>query len=585
MPNTHRNRVIKGIVSILFLALSLLNMGTGAFAAPNYQEQVTSTERSAQTDSTPPAEIQPTSTPLPAATQTGSAPATGTVATGAVPQSTVNDLPPSPARPLPALFASGAYAQNQLVVRFKPSTGTDRIDECFQGDDIQVLSEIEELNSFVLAVPPEKTADLFYRVLDCRGALYVEPNFLLQAADTLPNDPAFGLQYGLQNIRAPQGWDLTTGSAAVTIAIVDTGVDYGHPDLAGKLVAGYDFVNNDNNPQDDNGHGTHVAGIAAALSNNGTGVAGVSWGARIMPVKVLNAGAGGTYADTAAGVVWAVDHGAQVINLSLGGTGPSAVLEDAIRYAHGKGALVVAAAGNAGANFVLYPARYPNVIAVARTDSADHWSGSNYGPEVDLSAPGSAIYSTVIGGYDTRSGSSMSTGFVSGLAAILMGVPGNASPDVIESQMETAALDIEFPGWDDYTGAGLIQVDAAIQLAVQSVLPTASPTNPSGSAGSTSNPVAATNSPLLISTWTASPTLVTQTVTATLTFEPGPTIATTGSPIASASPAGSADEVHAQGEAGNLLEPPSPAADYLLPCAGLALIALGLLLLLAFRKK
>jgi thermitase len=400
----------------------------------------------------------------------------------------------------------------------------------------------------------------------------VEPNFLLQAADTLPNDPSWGLQYGLANIRAPQGWDLSTGSAAVTIAIVDTGVDYAHPDLAGKLTSGYDFVNNDDIPQDDNGHGTHVAGIAAASSNNATGVAGVSWGARIMPVKVLNASGGGSYANTADGVIWAVDHGAQVINLSLGGTGPSALLEDAINYAYSRGAVVVAAAGNTGSNFVLYPARYPNAIAVARTNSANNWDGSSFGPEVDLSAPGTLIFSTVVGGYDYNSGSSMSTGFVSGLAAILIGIPGNGSPGAIKSQMESTALDIEFAGWDEYTGAGLIQMDAAIREALPPTNPPENSANPSINAGSGPIQVAPTSTPT--PTWTVSPILPSQEFTLTFTHEAGSTIYVTETITGASTEEES--EVKAQGDSGN---------NFVLPCIGILFIVLGLFLVWFFKRK
>jgi thermitase len=475
---------------------------------------------------------------------------------------------------LPAIFASGTYAPGELVVRFKASTRETRIDECLRGIDARIRTEIEELNTLVLRSSPGKIASIYKHVLDCAGVLYVEPNFLLQAADTIPNDPHWGLQYGLVNIRAPQGWDLTTGSAAVTIAIIDTGVDFGHPDLAGKLVAGYDFVNNDADPQDDNGHGTHVAGIAAASSNNGTGIAGVSWGARIMPVKVLNSAAGGTYANTAAGIVWAVDHGAQVINLSLGATDPSSVLEDAISYAHSQGVVIVAAAGNGNNNFVLYPARYPNVIAVARTNSANNWDDSNYGPEIDLAAPGALIYSTVVGGYEYKSGSSMSTGFVSGLAAILMGISGNASPDAIEFQMESTALDIEFTGWDEYTGAGLIQMDAAIQLAL---LNTNQPDEPGASAtggGSGFIQVAPSNTPL--PTWTASPAFPSSITTATFTSEPGSTEIQVEPPVDT--PIQEAYEVGAQADTGSI-------SAYILPCAGTGLILSGLALAWLVRKK
>ena len=402
----------------------------------------------------------------------------------------------------------------------------------------------------------------------------MEPNFLLQAADTIPNDPDWGLQYGLINIHAPQGWDLSTGSSSVSIAIVDTGVDLNHLDLAGKLVAGYDFVNNDANPQDDNGHGTHVAGIAAASTNNALGIAGITWGARIMPVKVLNASGEGTYANTATGVIWAVDHGAQVINLSLGGTGPSSVLEDAINYAHSKGAVIVAAAGNGGKNFVFYPARYPNVIAVARTDSSNNWDGSNYGPEVDLAAPGTSIYSTVIGGYDYKSGSSMATGFVSGLAAILKGVSNGTSPDTIESQMESTALDIEFAGWDEYTGAGLIQMDAAIQYALQRANQSKEPGSSSTSGRSVPIQIAPTNTP--IPTWIIPVTPPPQEATATFTPTSIPNEKATET--FSSTPTEQVSEVQPQESSGTT-------NTYILPCAGILLILAGLLWVLVIRRK
>jgi len=426
----------------------------------------------------------------------------------------------------------------------------------------------------VLKINSRDISSVYSHILNCSGVLYVEPNFLLQAADTVPNDPNWGVQYGMINIRAPQGWDLTTGSAAVTIAIVDTGVDQGHLDLAGKLVAGYDFVNNDNDAQDDNGHGTHVAGIAAAISNNGAGIAGVSWGARIMPVKVLNDKAGGSYSNVAQGVIWAVDHGAQVINLSLGGYSPSSVMEDAINYAHSKGIVVVAAAGNAGNNFVLYPARYLNVIAVASTNSSNNWAGSNYGPEIDLAAPGLLIYSTTIGSYDYKSGSSMAAGFVSGLASILMGIPGNISPDEIEFQMESTALDVEFAGWDDYTGAGLIQMDAAIQLAwPPTQMPDDNKPTTSTKPGFIPEQAAPTNTPT--PTWTQSSLTPsgtrtnTPTVTSILTNAKNPTNTKSADLME--------NEVEAQAD--------NNSYAYTLPCIGILFILLGAIWVWLFTQR
>jgi thermitase len=563
MSNRPRKQALEIALFNVFICLLLWNLGAGVLPISTIQDSESHTPTNTQTDESQSESLTPTFT----STFTSTAPASIPSSTQIIASATVG----ANRVPMPAIFATGAYAPDELIVRFKSSTGAKRIDECFQTIDVHIQMEIEELHALVLAINSGNVANTFYHVLDCAGVLYVEPNFLLQAADTIPNDPDWGLQYGLVNIRAPQGWDLSTGSSSVTIAIVDTGIDLGHLDLAGKLVAGYDFVNNDADPQDDNGHGTHVAGIAAASSNNAIGVAGVSWGARIMPVKVLNASGGGTYADTATGVIWAVDHGAQVINLSLGGSGPSSVLADAINYAHSKGAVVVAAAGNGGNNFVLYPARYPNVIAVASTNNSNNWAGSNYGPEVDLSAPGISIYSTIVGGYGYKSGSSMATGFVSGLAAALMGVSGNTSPDMIESQMESTALDIEFAGWDEYTGAGLIQMDAAIQRALRAANQPRETGPSSVGGGSVLVQIVPTNTSIL--TWTESPTLLPQETTTltpkTRTDEEIETV--TNTPIRGAT------EVEVQGD--------SRISDHALPCVGIFLILFGLILIWVFRGE
>ena len=214
------------------------------------------------------------------------------------------------------------------------------------------------------------------------------------------------------------------------------------------------------------------------ISNNRVGIAGISWGARIMPIKVLNAYGNGSFADVAAGIAWAADHGAQVINLSLGGTSPSSVLEDAVNYAYGRGVILVAAGGNMGSNSVLFPAAYPHVIAVAATDGSNKKANfSNFGPEIDVAAPGVSIYSTVIGNvFGYMSGTSMSTAYVSGLAAILRGILNNSNPDKIAQEIETTSLDLGVRGWDEQYGYGLIQLDAAIQFALTSTTPVLTPT-------------------------------------------------------------------------------------------------------------
>jgi thermitase len=367
----------------------------------------------------------------------------------------------------------------EIVVRLRPGAnrqqGVRRLGNYGKVAAENALSQ--SLGAYVLQVPSEQASQILVELNQSPDFLYAEPNHILAAQEVIPNDPAWGLQYNMLAIRAPQGWVYSTGSSAVTIAIVDSGVDMTHPDLLGKIVAGYNFVTSEedekNNPSDDYGHGTHVAGLAAAFGNNGIGMAGTSWGARIMPVKVLNSSGLGTYANAAAGIVWAADQGARVINLSFGGSAPSSVLEDAVNYAAARGIVLVGAAGNNGSPSVLYPAAYPAVIAVSATNSSNQRAiFSNYGPQIELAAPGAGIYSLHLGGgYMTRNGTSMSAPQVSGLAAILLGLPGNASASAVRSQMQASALDLGPAGWDSEFGFGLIQMDAAILLA-----PTLTPT-------------------------------------------------------------------------------------------------------------
>lgn len=233
-------------------------------------------------------------------------------------------------------------------------------------------------------------------------------------------DPLRDQQYSLQKLNAEQAWRSSRGG--VIVAVVDTGVDATHPDLAGKIVAGYDFVNRDDSPDDDQGHGTHVAGIACATPDNDTGIAGVGFDCKIMPVKVLDSNGGGNHSIIAEGIIWATDHSASVINLSLGGTTGSGALRDAVKYATSRGVIVVAAAGNDGTTEDNFPAAYPEAISVCATDQNDVVARfSNQAKSVDVCAPGVAILSTVRGGkYEKWNGTSMATPNVSGVAALLV---------------------------------------------------------------------------------------------------------------------------------------------------------------------
>jgi thermitase len=300
---------------------------------------------------------------------------------------------------------------------------------------------------------------------------YAEPNYIAHAFIT-PNDSYWGSQWGMTKIGAPSAWDISTGSSSVTVAIVDSGVDLFHPDLSGKLVSGYDFVNDDSEPQDDYGHGTHVAGIAAARTNNNTGVAGLSWQAKIMPVKALNSYGSGGYEDVASGIIYAANNGADIINLSLGGAVPSSVLEDAVEYAHALGCVVVAAAGNNNSQ-VDYPAKYPEVIAVAATDSSDQRASfSNYGPQLDVAAPGVSIYSTYWWNgstYGWMSGTSQASPHVAGLAALIWSVNPDLSNTQVESIIKQTADDLGAAGRDNNYGFGRINARRALEATAPSL--------------------------------------------------------------------------------------------------------------------
>ncbi|HMO59499.1 MAG TPA: S8 family serine peptidase, partial [Roseiflexaceae bacterium] len=227
------------------------------------------------------------------------------------------------------------------------------------------------------------------------GVHYAEPNAtrrLLRES----NDPIVRQQWALRNIQASTAWEITTG-ANIVIAVLDTGVSRSHPDLAGRVLPGYDFHNNDPNAADDNGHGTYVAGVAAADGANGIGIAGVCWACSILPVKVLGAAGNGSDAAIAAGIRWAADQGARLIVMSLGGDEDTQVMREAVVYAHERGALMIAASGNgqADGNAPSYPAAYPEVLAVSATDGSDVVTGfSTTGDFVHISAPGVGVWST-----------------------------------------------------------------------------------------------------------------------------------------------------------------------------------------------
>ena len=343
---------------------------------------------------------------------------------------------------------------------------------------------------------------------------YVEPDYEYQMylpptqASIIPNDPLFNQQWGLVQINAPTAWNTTTGSNDVVIAIVDTGVDLTHPDLASQLVPGRDFVRNSSNPDDWAGHGTHVASIAASAGNNGEGVAGTAWGARIMPIRVLNSRGSGRTSDIAEGVVWAVGNGADIINLSLGGSSASSTLRDAVRHADDRDVFVVAAMGNEfeSGSPTSYPAAYAEAFAVGAIDqSVGHAFFSSSGNYIDVAAPGvnilAAAWRETGSSYVAYSGTSMATPFVAGVAALLRSIDPSLSNAQLRTILTETAADVESSGWDTLTGHGVIDAAEALARLPQGESSTATPT-----ATPTTIPTATpTATPLLTATPTTTP--------------------------------------------------------------------------------
>jgi len=316
-----------------------------------------------------------------------------------------------------------------------------------------------------------QVAALLDRARSSRHVVNAELDGTVQAVFS-PNDPAFynsALVYAPQRIDAPGGWDFTLGNPNVVIAILDTGVNTSPPEFAGRVKPGYDFINQDADPSDDNGHGTHVAGIAAAGTNNGIGNVGICGGCSLMPVKILSNTGSGLWSQVAAGITFAADNGADIINLSLGGYSASATLQSAIEYAQQKGVLIVAAVGNDNRSDPFYPAAFQDVVGVSATDKNDErWPLSNYGDYVDVAAPGVTIYSTFndlnnyYGGYAFYSGTSMASPHVVGLAGLLLSQDQSRTPSQLISLLTSGSNDLGAGGWDPYFGNG--RIDAFMSL-------------------------------------------------------------------------------------------------------------------------
>ncbi len=391
---------------------------------------------------------------------------------------------------------TGEYAPQELIIKFNTGTTNAQQLEILSQLSHTKLTALSRGRSFRLLLADDQNLVETIESLNNNNLVtYAEPNYLVKAF-AVPNDPYYVYQWNFQQIKIPEAWSSAVGQDVI-VAVVDTGVAYENywpysqaPDLKGtQFVSGYDFVDNDAHPNDANGHGTHIAGTIAQTTNNSLGTAGIAYRAKIMPIRVLGKDGSGTYADTAEGIIWAVDHGAKVINLSLGGAYPGQVMADAIAYARSHKVLVVAAVGNSGLGSVAYPAAYENgVIAVGAVRFDKNLAYySNWGAETDLVAPGgdlkvdqnadnygdgilqqTFVNSSSFFSYNQSfsyyffQGTSMAAAHVSGVAALLASA-GADDPDLIRDVLYLTAEDLGASGRDSIFGNGLINATAALQ--------------------------------------------------------------------------------------------------------------------------
>ncbi len=394
---------------------------------------------------------------------------------------------------LPALAASDAtgapgkaFAEGRILVQPKPGLPAARLRKVLADDGAKVQRKLDRLNVHLIEVPPGAEEALARKLARHPFLKFAEVDRLLPTGTAAPNDPQYANAWHLPKIQTTAAWDVATGSG-VTVAVLDTGVDPTHLDLAANLVPGWNAISNTADTADVNNHGTWVAGTIAALTNNALGVAAIAPDARVMPVRITDRSDGYAYtSDIARGLTWAADHGARVANVSYAVTGSSTV-SSAAQYLRGKGGLTVASAGNDSTD----PGTLNNayVVTVSATDGSDLKAGwSNYGKMVDFAAPGVGIWTTARGnGYGAVSGTSFSSPVTAAVAALVMAANPALLPADVEAVLQNSADDLGTAGWDTYYGFGRVNAARAVTLARQVTAsdreaPTVSITTPAASA-------------------------------------------------------------------------------------------------------
>jgi thermitase len=373
------------------------------------------------------------------------------------------------------------HVPGRVLVKFRKGTSGDSVDGVMRMTGLRSSAVISNIGVHLMNIPETGRDEDYVQIL--RGSPdveFAELDKIVSPSEIIPNDALYGEEWHLTKISAPAAWSSSTGSSSVIIAILDTGVDATHEDLADKIVPGWNIYSNNSNTSDVYGHGTKVAGVAAASSNNVNGVASVAWGCKIMPIRISDASGNATYSSMASGLTWAADHGAKVANISYIASTSSAV-KSAAQYFQSKGGVVVSSAGN----YTTFDpsADNPYILTVSATDQWDVVSYfSNTGNNVDLAAPEGADTTQMGGGYTYAGGTSIASPIVAGVAALVLsanpGLTGAQAQDIVKS----SADDLGPSGWDPSYGWGRVNADKAVRAATgntDAVAPSVSFSSPS----------------------------------------------------------------------------------------------------------
>lgn len=369
----------------------------------------------------------------------------------------------------------------ELVVKLAPHITPTVGQRSLQAAGLRLLKVLPHSQLLKVSLPPGQETDTLTQLAKQPEIQYIDYNHRLQAL-VEPDDPNYqnGNQWAIDKMELPAAWQVQNRPSDLTIAIIDSGIDLTHEDLISQIITGYNYLNPLQPPVDDFNHGSHVAGIAAATTDNELGIASISWGMQIMPLKILDYAGNGESADLAEAIYYAVDNGANIINMSIGKRGsrwpcdmPS--VEEAFQYADQHGVLLFSAAGNDGQEGVNCPAAYDEVMAVGATNRNDSRAYfSNYGPRLDVVAPGYGIYSTIPRGYGYNNGTSMASPQAAGLAGLLWSFAPTLPHHEIRQILETSTDDLGAPGFDDKFGWGRLNARQAMARAINLniVLPT-----------------------------------------------------------------------------------------------------------------